>query len=78
VAQLFFTGSLANKATPPPGFRWRLNRATRDPLADWNRKHSLRKIRENQKTKAGAALKPGSTGAFASKSSLPLHLPSTG
>jgi hypothetical protein len=32
----------------------------------------------NQKTKAGARLKPGSTGAFASNSSRPLHLPFTG
>jgi hypothetical protein len=32
----------------------------------------------DQNTKAGAKLKPGNTGAFASNSSLPLHFPFTG
>jgi hypothetical protein len=47
------------------------------PANDPLKAHSWRR-RRNQKTKAGATLKPGNTGAFASNNSLPLHFPFTG
>jgi hypothetical protein len=49
----------------------------RNPLAARNLEALVAEIQEDQKTNIGARLKPGSTGAFASKSSLPLHFSST-
>jgi hypothetical protein len=67
-------GQVVFLALPPPYYAPRAIRyvpATREARMP-------EKVRKNQKTKAGAKLKPGKTGAFASNNSLPLHLPFTG